>query len=47
VGLANTRERLQVLYGNRQQFSLSNREPHGVEIRIELPFEAMAKSNAA
>jgi sensor histidine kinase YesM len=47
VGLANTRERLQVLYGNRQQFSLSNREPHGVEIRIELPFEAVAKSNAA
>ena len=47
VGLANTRERLQVLYGNRQQFSLSNREPHGVEIRIELPFEALAKSNAA
>jgi hypothetical protein len=26
---------------------LSNREPHGVEIRIELPFEAVAKSNAA
>ena len=39
VGLANTRERLSVLYGNRQDFSLSNREPHGVEIRIKLPFE--------
>jgi LytS/YehU family sensor histidine kinase len=40
VGLANTRERLQVLYGARQRFELANREPHGVEIRIELPFEA-------
>ena len=40
VGLANTRERLQVLYGDRQVFELSNREPHGVQIRIELPFEA-------
>ena len=43
VGLANTRERLQVLYGNRQRFELSNRQPHGVEVRIELPFEAAAK----
>jgi two-component system LytT family sensor kinase len=45
VGLANTRERLQVLYGNRQHFMLSNREPHGVEVRIRLPFEAAAKGN--
>ena len=47
VGLANTRERLQVLYGNRQKFELSNREPHGVEIGIRLPFEAAPKSNGA
>ena len=42
VGLANTRERLLVLYGSRQRFELSNREPHGVAIRIELPYEAAA-----
>ena len=40
VGLANTRERLRVLYGERQHFDLANRTPHGVEARIELPFEA-------
>lgn len=45
VGLANTRERLQVLYGDGQRFELSNREPHGLEIRIELPFEKAARSN--
>ena len=39
VGLANTRERLSVLYGARQQFSIANRAPHGVEVRIRLPFE--------
>jgi LytS/YehU family sensor histidine kinase len=39
VGLTNTRERLEVLYGNRQRFELSNRQPHGVEVRIELPYE--------
>jgi len=43
VGLANTRERLSVLYGSRQRFELSNRAPHGVEIRIELPFQTVAK----
>jgi LytS/YehU family sensor histidine kinase len=47
VGLANTRERLQVLYGNRQKFDLKNRQPHGVEVRIELPFEAAQRSPAA
>jgi len=43
VGLANTRERLSVLYGAQQRFELINRAPHGVEIRIELPFQAAAK----
>ena len=39
VGLANTRERLRVLYGERQQFDIGNREPHGVDVHIRLPFE--------
>ena len=46
VGLANTRERLRVLYGDRQRFELSNRQPHGVEAHIALPYEAAAKSAA-
>jgi two-component system LytT family sensor kinase len=40
VGLVNTRERLKVLYGERQSFHARNREPHGAEITIRLPFEA-------
>jgi two-component system LytT family sensor kinase len=40
VGLVNTRERLKVLYGERQSFIARNRDAGGVEIRIRLPFEA-------
>ncbi|MBS0566978.1 MAG: histidine kinase [Proteobacteria bacterium] len=39
VGIANTRERLRVLYGERQHFHIGNREPHGVDVHIRLPFE--------
>ena len=40
VGLANTRQRLQVLYGGRQTFSASNLAGgHGCEILVRLPFE--------
>ena len=39
VGLANTRERLQVLYGSRQRVRFGNRQPHGVEVLIDLPLE--------
>jgi len=44
VGLANTRERLRVIYAERQQFRIDNREPHGADVHIRLPFEA-AKGN--
>ena len=48
VGLSNTRERLLVLYGERQQeFSIANRAPHGVEVRIRLPFESAPVEKAA
>jgi two-component system, LytTR family, sensor kinase len=40
VGLFNTRERLKVLYGERQQFSARNREGGGAAITLRLPFEA-------
>lgn len=39
VGLANTRDRLQVLYGERQQFTAGNRPGGGFEVRMLLPFE--------
>jgi LytS/YehU family sensor histidine kinase len=39
VGLVNTRERLRVLYGERQSFVAKNREPRGLEITIRMPFE--------
>ena len=42
VGLANTRERLSVLYGTRQDFSIANRTPHGCQVRLRLPFETAA-----
>jgi LytS/YehU family sensor histidine kinase len=40
VGLTNTRERLSVLYGAQQDFSIANRAPRGCEVRIRLPFES-------
>ena len=39
VGLANTRERLKELYGNKQSFRLSTTEPHGLTITIRIPLE--------
>jgi hypothetical protein len=43
VGLRNTRERLQVLYGDRQRFAAINAHP-GVRIEIAMPFEKAARS---
>jgi len=37
VGLANTRERLAQVYGDKQSFRLSTTEPHGLTITICLP----------
>ena len=45
VGLANTRERLRVLYGDAQEFRTANRQPHGFEVFVRLPFER-APANA-
>lgn len=38
VGLRNTRDRLQVLFGERQTFALCNRSPQGAEVRLRIPF---------
>ena len=39
VGLKNTRERLQQLYGDRQAFTLAPNKPSGLTITINRPFE--------
>ncbi len=39
VGLANTRERLRVLYGRHQSFEVRNREQGGFLVTMTLPFE--------
>jgi len=39
VGLQNTRERLQQLYGDDQAFTLASNEPTGLVVTINLPFE--------
>jgi LytS/YehU family sensor histidine kinase len=40
VGLSNTRERLRVLFGERQSVTVRNLAPHGVEVCLRLPLEA-------
>ena len=39
VGLKNTRERLQQLYGDRQAFTLAPNDPKGLVVTINIPFE--------
>ena len=39
VGLRNTRERLQELYGERHSFKLCPADPHGLVICIRIPYE--------
>jgi LytS/YehU family sensor histidine kinase len=38
IGLANTRERLRHLYGDRQQLTLDRGELGGLRVRFDLPF---------
>jgi two-component system, LytTR family, sensor kinase len=42
VGLANTRARLQELYGAGQSLQLSNLEPRGVSVRLAFPAQPVA-----
>jgi len=39
VGLRNTRERLQQLYGDRQAFTLGPNDPTGLTVTINIPYE--------
>jgi two-component system, LytTR family, sensor kinase len=42
IGLANTRARLQQLYGSRHRFTLRSARPSGLEVLIELPLRGGA-----
>lgn len=44
VGLANTRARLEALYGGRQRFTFSRAVEGGVVVKIEIPFRPAASS---
>ncbi len=44
VGIRNTQQRLNELYGSRHSFRVSNVEPHGLQISIRLPFEVEDES---
>ena len=39
VGLANTRDRLAELYGDRHELTTVNVAPHGLMVAIQLPYE--------
>jgi len=42
LGLSNIRDRLAVLYGERQQFSISNRPSGGAEVTLRVPLHSSA-----
>lgn len=42
IGLANTAERLEKLYGSDQAFAIRNAADGGVEVSVELPFHTVA-----
>jgi len=46
VGLANTVERLEKLYGNNHQFHLENIHDRGFQVVIEIPFRTTAPANS-
>jgi two-component system LytT family sensor kinase len=45
VGLGNTRERLQQLYGADQRLVLENRPEGGAEVRVEIPASTVERAN--
>ena len=47
VGLANIRERLQLLYGGRATLAVAENEPSGTKITIAVPYTTVSASAAA
>ena len=41
IGLANTQARLEILYGQNQQFSFGKAEPRGGRVEIKIPFHTL------
>jgi LytS/YehU family sensor histidine kinase len=46
IGLANTRARLQVLYGGDQRVELSNGKERGLRVGITIPFQELTPASA-
>jgi sensor histidine kinase YesM len=47
VGLANIRERLQLLYGNKASLVVSENQPTGTVVGICVPYQAVSMASAA
>jgi len=43
VGLNNTRERLRVLFGERQSVTVHNLEPRGLEVLLRIPYQPASR----
>jgi sensor histidine kinase YesM len=46
VGLANVRERLQLLYGNRASMTITENQPSGTVVTISVPYKTLADHDA-
>jgi two-component sensor histidine kinase len=42
IGTQNTRARLQMMYGDAAQFTLTNTPPHGVTAEVRLPYQTIS-----
>ena len=43
IGLTNIRERLQLLYGNRAQMTITENSPSGTVVTLAVPYQALAR----
>jgi sensor histidine kinase YesM len=44
IGLSNIRERLQLLYGHRAQLKITENQPSGTVVTIEVPYQTHAEA---
>ena len=43
MGLANTRERLRVIYGERHHLDIAECSPRGTDVHLRLPFTTVVE----